>query len=206
MTELVTRLQGELVAVGFHVTTIEHDQGTDAPGAIVSFPSRLDLLAVVAVSLESDRANADVWIPDRATGGTKAKHLEVRERRDPEGSTLLAVRAGDLLRGSLVELLSEQLVLSRQQEHPTEPEAPVRVEPVRPEPRTDAELPTSVEAGAALWHSFQNVGPVVSPVVRAGHRPWRWLGFRLGLSGLGSSAVVKGPLGDARGHQQLGFF
>ncbi len=103
------RLIGELRGAGFQVTVVEHARGsefreeaerlsTTSPGDDADTIAPFATIAVAPARV----GVADVWVVDRLTQKTVVRHLESDDTPDT-----LAIRSAELLRASLLELLTQ---------------------------------------------------------------------------------------------------
>jgi hypothetical protein len=138
--EATTRLRAELTASGFEVIMVEKSPLLSPREAVED----ADLRPVAALSIVStDRGAAiDVWVADHLTGKTLVRRIDVEPEVESEAPKILAVRAAELLRASLLEAA-----------HP-------------PEETKVAELPADV----ARWVKSPSAAPA-PPDRRAGPRP-----------------------------------
>jgi hypothetical protein len=206
-TEVVTRVRGELVAAGFQVALVDHAPGADPAVEMRQVAARLRPLAIFGIFEQTE--GADVWVADLMTGKTLVQRIgaDAQERAvAKDGSSVQAVRAVELLRASLLELVVERSNLAnapRPPERDAPAEGPGRVCPCDvpfPAPKTGS---IDFEAGAALLHSFEGIGPSVSPIVRVSYQPWSRFAVRVAAAGLGTRAAIERASGQARVAQQL---
>jgi hypothetical protein len=203
ITEVVTRVRGELVAAGFQVALIDHVPGTDPGAEMRSVAQRLHPLAIFGI-FEQSAGAADVWIADLVVGKTLVQRVEPDAREgapSKEGSSVQALRAVELLRASLLELVVERSSLP-----PPSPPRQRDTPPARAwEPAPSANAGTfGIEAGAALLHSFEGIGPAVAPILRVVYQPSPTVALRLTASGFGTEPLLDAPAGQARVAQQFG--
>src|SRR5262249_41171750 len=149
-------------------------------------------IAIVGIFSEPERGVADVWVADRLTGKATVRHIEGESGRDP---SVLAVRAVEVLRASLLELVVEQVALTTPK--PEGADSAAAHGGVRVPPRV-----LGLEIGAAMLHSFEQLGSAFAPVVRVEYRPATFVAFRIGAAGLGTRPVVEAPAGSARIRQE----
>jgi hypothetical protein len=176
--EAIVRIKSELAAGGFKVTV------TDAPAELLLPEARalkqwasqtVAPSATIAVFGDLDEGSAELWIVDRLTNKTAIHRVQVDTSADRPISEVLAIRAEELLRASLVEVQVEgKRGMSSAQPRPEVTHATV------------SPLPSwrfAVEAGASAFGGAGGLGPAVAPAVRLrlalGDRLW------LRLTGLG---------------------
>jgi hypothetical protein len=100
-----TLLAAELRASGFEVVTRERAPALDLRADIDAAATALHPIAVLAIATTSGAA-AEIWLSDRVTGKLVIRRIEAGADGDPAAS--LALRAVELLRGSLLEITVEQ--------------------------------------------------------------------------------------------------
>ena len=98
LKETMTRLEGELRTSGFEVVVVVRS-GADARSSLESAVASSNAVAGIFIERADDRARAEVWVSDTLTG-----KLSVRPLESGESPAILAVRAVELLRASLLEL------------------------------------------------------------------------------------------------------
>jgi hypothetical protein len=208
ITEVVTRVRGELVAAGFQVALVDHVPGIDPGVELRTVARHLHPLAIFGIFEQPESGAADVWIADLVIGKTLVQRVEPDPREGApgkEGSSVQALRAVELLRASLLELVVERSNLA-QAPAPPPPrdvaEAPLR-EPSAQPPRASS---IGFEAGAAVLHSFEGIGPAVLPLLRVVYQPMPRVSLRLTASGLGTRPSVEAPGGQASVAQEFGLF
>jgi hypothetical protein len=172
------RLKGELEVHAFEVIVLEADD--DAPSPVDLAKAAEQARAVGTISLLRSRglASADVWISDRVTGKTSMRTIATAGRS--EASSVLAIRAVDLLRASLREFGPGE----------TPPADVVGAHPER-SPKHVREWAAAsttrphwaVSAGAVVQSTLSSLGSVYGPAVGLDYEPWDRLGFRLGFEG-----------------------
>jgi hypothetical protein len=97
------RVRGELVADGFDVTLVEARPGVTSAAAMaaaVHDPGS----ATVGLFLSPDGASAELWVVDRLTGKSVVRRVTTGSEPAANLSEVLALRAVELLRASLLEL------------------------------------------------------------------------------------------------------
>ncbi|MFI5306775.1 MAG: hypothetical protein ACHQ53_05455, partial [Polyangiales bacterium] len=102
-----TRLRAELHAAGFDVIEVDRAPGDEREG-VESAESNGAAFATVALNRARSGAFADVWISDHLTGKTVVRRLEVSEASN--AAAVLAIRALELLRASLLEVAAAPAV------------------------------------------------------------------------------------------------
>lgn len=100
--EAFGRLRAELELQGFEVIVLPAAATPIETDALELAAQREGAFAAVALQREPDGTTAEVHIVDRVTGKTTTRKLRISKAKD--GPLLLAIRAADLLRASLLEL------------------------------------------------------------------------------------------------------
>jgi hypothetical protein len=206
VTEVVTRVRGELVAAGFQVALVDHVPGTDPGVEMRTVATHLHPLAIFGIFEQTDSGAADVWIADLLIGKTLVQRVGADPREGApakDGSSVQAVRAVELLRASLLELVVERSSL---------PPSPLPQRDVAEAPPHDQGAPApkagslGFEAGAAVLHSFEGIGPAIAPIVRVAYQPAPRVALRLTASGLGTRPSIEAPNGQAAIAQEFVLF
>jgi hypothetical protein len=192
-------IQGELTGDGFDVVLVEsadESQSTDA-----GTPDRR-IVASIEVTVDEGGRAAELRVIDRLTNKTVSRHTEVDSVETAQVAQILAVRAVELLRASLVELLIEEpakpLVLARKDQT-------ARVS--RWVERSLDRVRRSTwgfDVGAAGLVGFGGIEPAVLGLVRARASMSRSLQLRATFAGLGTEPDVSSSVGSARLTEQLG--
>jgi hypothetical protein len=203
----VARLRSELGALGFEVSTMERPPGVQAIDELARARG-----AEAAVRLIEQGARVEIWLRDRATGRTVVREVIVEDPDPERAASVLAVRAGELLRASLLDAASAPPPQAADAAAATPTgvtgvgAAPVST-PARDEPRPAedarrAPWPSwAVEAGPTMfWMPGQDVTPML--VITIGARlllaPWLAVGVRADLPTFAVS--VEGSEGKAEIH------
>lgn len=200
VTEALTRIKGELIADGFEVQLVDSPTATSA-GALPS-----GSMAVVGLTLDTEAHAAQLVIVDRFTNKTLTRRIDTRREPSARIAEVLAVRAVELLRASLLELLVD----SRRAVPSTAADVPLRSE-VRQKASAWAEKPVvsvhspmvGIEAGTCFMATPGGLGPALLPVARIRLAPLRTLHVRATAGGLGTAPEVTGPHGTATVQQRL---
>lgn len=159
------RLGAELHELGFTVAIVQAPEA--APSRELLEATARDRGAVAAFRIVRSRSGVEVWIFDRLTGKTVLREVIVGEGGDATArAALIATRAVELLRASLMELAAPHQVLS-DLEVPRA--ARVLVEPPRRKRRRQAFVLT-LTAGPAVAISPGGVGPSLHALLELGAR------------------------------------
>jgi hypothetical protein len=165
LREASTRLRAELLGAGFDVVEVDRAPG-DARAGVEDAAPDTSCFATVAMSRAANGAFADVWIGDHVTGKTVVRRVEVGP--GPDATTVLAIRALELLRASLLEVAAA----SAPSEPPMSAPADVAtwVAPALPPPPARPVLRGSaLGAGVLALHGLSGVGLAVGPTVGFSH-------------------------------------
>jgi hypothetical protein len=191
LAEANQRIRGELQADGFDVVEVDAapDPGVPAP------PGEPPTIATIALALAGDDRTriAELRVVDRLTNKVVIRRSPVDAEEGPQAAEVLAVRAVELLRASLLELLVE----------PPHAAPPPRAE-VRAASRWAAralapERPPAwaVEAGATIVGDFSRVPAAVLALARIRRAIAGPLALRLTIAGLGTTPRVDASAGSA---------
>ncbi len=189
LLETISRTEGELRAAGFRV---ERRVGTSLE-TLEARAKEADAFAAVAV-----RAGPppEVWVVDRLTGKRLQRRVAYDDVPPAERPRVLAIRAVELLRASLVEA--------------TAPETRDTVSGEVPEAAESLIAPVqsiyggwTIGVGAGLVTGFDGIGPAGSPAIHVGWAtPWG-LGPRLRFVGPAFGPAPSGELGRATIRQEF---
>jgi hypothetical protein len=194
-TELLERLRGELLSVGFEVTVRER---TD-PRAVTSDSWQQTLLteqrfdAAVDVVGEATPVVVDVWLIDSAQRFQLLARMKLDESSG-NSSKGLAIRASEVLRARLFEA-----GVDKGQQRPNAPVPARDTHLVETEPGAGRQ-PGSLgfELGAAALASLDGAGLAVLPLVRFDWAIERRLVLQATLAGLGTRPSVATNAGNAQ--------
>jgi hypothetical protein len=172
------RLQGELMTYDFEVIVLDAGDVAPSPRQLAQAAEQARAVASVSLIRSEGLATADVWISDRVTGKTTMRTIATAENR--EASSVLAVRAVDLLRTSLREISAGE----------GPPPEVVGASPERASPHV-REWATgkpvrrrwSVEAGFVVQSTLSRLGSVYGPSISLGYDPSERVGLALGFQG-----------------------
>jgi len=106
LVDAFNRLRAELVIHHFQAEVVDARVSEAPSDRLAEIAQEADAVASIAFLHRGSKASVDVWLVDRITGKTTMRRLEVGRTRD--ASSLLAIRAVDLLRVSLQELEAEE--------------------------------------------------------------------------------------------------
>ncbi len=101
VNQATTRLRAELAASGFEVITLDRAPGATPRDAVedVGFHP----VATLSIVSTEKGAAVDVWVADHLTGKTLVRRVDIDSQAAPSAPKVLAIRAVELLRASLLE-------------------------------------------------------------------------------------------------------
>jgi hypothetical protein len=181
--EAIVRLRAELTAAGFDVALASSRADAEPREVVEQEHRERHPAATIGIF------GADIWLVDQLTGKTVERTIEVGGaggRRAPE---VLAIRAAELLRASLMELLlapTETAMPAARQPPPTHVRQWVMAalepgqRPLRP----------GFDVGAVVLGSFRGVPLALAPVLRARLTLSENLIFRVSAAGLGTRPEI----------------
>lgn len=206
----LVRIQGELIADGFEVTTTEAPQGSSSADAMTTADQN-QASATIGLFLNPDGQSAELWVVDQVTHKTVVRHVDTQTQSTDELATVLAVRAVELLRASLLESLVSHRpdAKARHAEREPAPRTPPPIERMTQAWATrPLQHPASPNVGlhlglSVLWHPGE-LAPAAAPEAR-----FEWFAHpilypRVTFVGLGMRPTVSGPSGEAAVAQGYG--
>jgi hypothetical protein len=101
LTDAFNRLGAELELHRFEAEIVDRDIGPSPSEALAEIAKSTGALASIAFIHQSDRTSVQLWLADRVSGKTTMRSIDVGS--GPDTSSVLAIRAVDLLRASLQE-------------------------------------------------------------------------------------------------------
>ena len=96
-----THLRSELEAAGFEVVLVPATAG--APDQLEAIAVQSDSVAAISLAQPQGAVSASVWVTERITGKTLLRAVRP-EKQSAEAPSIIALRAVELLRASLLEL------------------------------------------------------------------------------------------------------
>jgi hypothetical protein len=200
-TEAIHRIRGELVAEGFDVLDVDSPPDGDAEPVGGNAEAQTGTLATIDLSVDSGTHVAELRVVDHLTSKVVIRRTRVEDSQATHAAEVLAVRAVELLRASLLELLLED-------ERPAPNPA---IADVRQASRWAAQgLPTAsesgwgVEVGACVLADFGGVPPAVLGLARVRRALVGPLTVRVTIAGLGTQSRVDAAAGTAFVTQDVG--
>jgi len=198
LREATVRVRAELLAAGFEVVEVDRPPG-DPRSEVEDAASQASTFATVAMSRAANGAFADVWISDHVTGKTVVRRLEVGE--GPNATAVIAIRALELLRASLLEVAASGPPSEPRLSAP--PDVLKWIAPALPSPATPPLLRGSTLGfGAMALHGLSAIGLAVGPTVSFSQGVGRWFA-RATLAGPLLGPELRAPVGTASIRQEL---
>ena len=198
--EAMNRIEGELTAEGFHVSIVDSPFGLESTP-----PGEQDTNAVsIELLVDADEQAAELRVIDRLTNKTVIRHTQIEAQASAQVAQVLAVRAVELLRASLVELLM------RRPKAAAAPSPAVKFATERASTWAAGGLQLrrdstwGFDAGTAGL-VVVGIGPALLALVRIRLLLGRTFQLRATLAGLGTSpGVGPRPSGSATVSQEIG--
>jgi hypothetical protein len=201
LREASMRLRAELSDAGFAVVEVERSPGDSRAEVEDAAPGGSNF-ATVAMNRSGTGALADVWISDHVTGKTVVRRLKVGE--SPNAAAVLAIRALELLRASLLEVAAKGNASSPPLSAPFDVlEWTLPALPTREPPPKDLFKGGTLGVGVLGLHGLRGVGLAVGPTLRVSHGiTGRWFS-RLTLAGPLVGPELSAPAGSATVRQEF---
>jgi hypothetical protein len=202
--EALNRIEGELTAEGFDVAIVDSPVLSE-PGSTAAGRQDGTSIASIELIVDADERAAELRVIDRLTNKTVIRRTTLETHEASQVAQVLAVRAVELLRASLVELLIRS--------HPPPAVA------ITPAVKVAAERASTwaaralepqkhstwgFDAGSAVLVGFGGIDPAVLGVLRARGALGRSVLLRATLAGLGTQPRVSATFGSASVSQAIG--
>jgi hypothetical protein len=197
--EAMNRIEGELTAEGFHVAIVDSPGGPESSGGLEQDAVSIEL------AVDADERAAELRVVDHLTNKTVVRHTKIETQEASQVAQVLAVRAVELLRASLVELLIRS--------HPppaaaTSPAVKLAADRASTWAAGGLELQRDstwgFDAGSAALVGFDRIEPAIMGLVRARLVLGRAFQLRATLAGLGTTPHVPALSGSATVTQDIG--
>lgn len=197
--EALTRLRSELQAAGFTVTEVQRSDAatTSTRQATVTF----------SIRRAPPGNDVEIWVTDRLTGKTVVRRIALSGQPGESDASLLAIRAAELLRASLLEATVEPkrtTAVTPPRPKPVSPALERFVGPVEVSKRRGLLEGPHFLLGVSGLFSFAGIGPSVAPTLRAGVGLVGPLSTRLSLTGPSLTPELSSVAGQAALRQELG--
>ncbi len=202
VSQALTRIQGELTADGFDVVFVDSPGDADQASSLGDAGRDTGALASIGLFVDPQGRTAELRVIDRLTNKAVIRRTPIDETDTAKAAEVLAVRAVELLRASLLELLIE-----------SDTPAPTRAR------AADARIATKwaaqalrherpprwgFELGTAVFTSFGGIGPALLGVFRGRFALVPALAIRATIAGLGTAPRVEAPTGSATVTEDVG--
>jgi hypothetical protein len=171
LREAGVRLRAELLDAGFEVIDVERAPG-DARSGVETAARADSSFATVAMNRAPSGAFADIWISDRVTGKTVVGRLEVGEGAN--ATNVLAIRARELLRASLLEVGTKSARVESERSAPQD--VMQWLEPALPQPETPVLAGNALGVGVLALHGLGKIGMAFGPTLHFSHGFGPWFG------------------------------
>jgi hypothetical protein len=201
--ETLTRTRAELEAAGFKVVEVTSEDEDIQKGLDTAVESA-GAAAAIAIESEPNSNSVEVWISDRLTKKLSMRRVDA----SPTGDTpaLVAIRAVELLRASLIELRYDR---------DSDPNAPKKLPPPierLTKPHASPPRPVAgwqgvgIELGIAGLLHVDPVSPAFAPALRLSYGSKLGLGGRFTWIGPSLGPSFSGALGSASVSEEFGVF
>ncbi len=203
--EAMNRMQGELTAEGFEVAIVDSPSGEDS-----GLPEGQDTNAVsIQLVVDADEQAAELRVIDHLTNKTVIRHATIETQDPSQVAQVLSVRAVELLRASLMELLIQSRSRPAVEAPPTANISRAATGAL-PHKRDST---WGLDAGSAGLVGFggtaaSRIGPAVLGLIRVRLLLGRTFQLRATAAGLGTTPKIQAPpaasSGSATVDQDLG--
>jgi len=193
--ETMTRARSELVAAGFEVV-VSTRSGADTREALERAMLATGATAAISIEPTSKSTVAEVWVNDGLTHKISIRPVETTGSNDTPA--LLAIRAVELLRASLIELTAPA-----DGAPPNAPPDPVRRLVDGPSRLDSYRAGFAIEAGVAGLLGVSPLRPAVAPTLALSYGSAMGLGARLRWIGPTAGPGLQGALGRAEITEEL---
>lgn len=221
IAEALHRIQGELVAEGFEVVLVSSAPSLDRPAAGRPDSSALaageptsppasapaGVLAAIDLAMNEGAHVVELRVVDRATDKVVIRRVPVEPAEGSHVAEILAVRAVELLRASLLELLvpTRAAPAEASATRPSDLPDVSRAARWAAQPlRLERESKWAVEVGAAALADFGGIPLSAVALVRVERKLAGLLRLRATAAGFGTQPRVQGFAGSALVTQDLG--
>jgi hypothetical protein len=190
----LVRVQGELVADGFEVVSLEAAPGATSEMAMDQAESQ-STSTTVGLFLSADGKSAELWVVDRLTNKTVVRRVATGGESQNLLPEVLALKAVELLRASLLELVVERNAAAANP--PVSRVAAQHASDWAARPLVSVPK-WGIETGAAAIWSPGQIDVAFESLVRARFALLESLQIRLSFAGLGTRPQVGGTGGTAQ--------
>lgn len=198
-TETLSRLQGELLSVGFEVKLVvpaEVGGATeDSRAWLEALAAEEGIDAVIVIVGDAAPVAVEICVVERAPPRLEISRVE-REGNGRNAAARLAIRAVEVLRSTFLE--NDMAARGRYDESDSDSSRVEGREPVGRVERFGGEL------GAAVLYSADGLAPALLPLGRFDFAARPWLVLQASVAALGSRPTVATTEGNARVAQHFG--
>jgi hypothetical protein len=187
----LVRVEGELTADGFEVVPIEAPAGSTSAMSMLQ-AENTGPATTVGLFLSADGTSAELWVVDKLTDKTVVRRLATSGQPENMLPEVLAVRAVELLRASLLELTLERNSAALASRAALNRATEWAARPVRNVPPV-----WGIETGAAVIWNPSQVEPAFVSVGRGRFALEETLHLRASFIGLGTRPQVTSATGSA---------
>lgn len=197
--ETLTRAKAELTGAGFRVI-IAPRSTADTRASLAAAIRDAGAIAAIAIEPSESPSMVEVWVSDRLTGKLSIRPVE--SPRKGEAPALLAIRAVELLRASLLELASPA---ASSKKNPDPPPEVKKLTETAPSATTESRRSGfGIEAGMMGLLSVDGIHPALAPMFRASYGTAIGVGARITWAGPSFGPGLDGELGQAVITQYMG--
>lgn len=205
VTETLSRIHGELLAVGLDVSRINPLKDRSATQSdlrewVAQLAKEGGIDAVIDLECDTNSIAINVWTIEKKPNRIELSRV-IGEPNTTGTPERLAIRTIELLRSSF--LVSDLSGAGRVPQSNASSKAPttLRVEPVKTVP---ARTYVGVELGGTVLVGTDGIGPALMPVMAVDWMPRSWLSVRGEAAGFGSHPAVTSEAGSAKLAQHYG--
>jgi hypothetical protein len=199
---VLNRARGELVADGFEVQIVDPMPNADRLPALARRGRATGAAVTAGLFIADDASTIEMTLVDGLSNRVLTRRLEVRPNSPEQAPEVLARRAVDLLRASLLELLVASL-RSAVSEARVRPAASAPIEP-RDDRRDPVSTRWAIEAGLGVLASLDGLGPAIVPLARVRYAMGETFQLRVTGAWLGTQPRVEASAGSATVEQGIG--
>jgi hypothetical protein len=200
----LVRVRGELTADGFDVLLVKAQPATTSATAMTDAQHDSGS-ATVGLFLNADGTSAELWVVDKLTNKTVVRHLSTASEPTSQLSEVLAMRAVELLRASLLEFLvakrhadAKDPSVGRSNQPPVAPEVVKRVSEWAARPMaSEPDVPWTVETGLGVLGTPGQIDAALVFIGRLRFPTAQLVQPRLTFSGLGTRPRITESSGGA---------
>ncbi len=183
--EAMNRMQGELTAEGFQVSIVDSPGGEGS-----SLPEGQDANSVsIELVVDADEQAAELRVIDHLTNKTVIRRTKIDAEEASQVAQVLSVRAVELLRASLMELLIRSRTRPAVESSPANQASTWAAGAIQ----LPRESTWGFDAGSAGLVGLGGIGPAVLGLIRARMLLGHAFQIRATVAGLGTTPTVHGP-------------